>query len=162
MRHSYGDFKPRARRLRIYFCHANIVQRCTNDKTPVYKHYLGRGITLAEDLRWFPDFYDHVRSLPGWPADSDDLPSPLTIDRIDNNRPYEKGNLRIATRKDQASNRRSNRLETIGGRTMIFEDWCREVQIVHKETVRRRMDAGWSFQDAIFTPGRRGPKARKK
>jgi len=73
--------------------------RCTDPKHPSYKNYGGRGITLAEDLYKFEDYRDYVCSLPGYDPT-------LTIDRIDNDKGYEKGNLRWRDRSVQTAHQR--------------------------------------------------------
>lgn len=72
--------------------------RCGNPKHPHYANYGGRGIQVCE--RWLHSFESFL-------ADMGTLPSPeLTLDRIDNDRGYEPGNVRWADRKTQNQNRR--------------------------------------------------------
>ena len=78
---------------------ASIRQRCQNPNTCGYSNYGGRGITSG-----FPS----VASFAEWVLDNIG-PRPTeqhTLDRIDNDRGYEPGNLRWATRSEQARNKR--------------------------------------------------------
>ncbi len=79
----------------------DIKKRCYNPKSSGYKNYGGRGIIVCDE--WLNDskaFIDYVLSI-GYKEG-------LTIDRINNNGNYEKGNIRFVTRKEQNNNKRSN------------------------------------------------------
>jgi hypothetical protein len=72
-------------------------RRCLRPSHPGFRYYGGRGIKI--DPLWvndFPAFFAHVGPRPS-PGHS--------LDRIDNWRNYEPGNVRWATREEQASNR---------------------------------------------------------
>ena len=68
--------------------------RCTNIKDENYKGYGGRGIQFK-----LPDFIEFYKELGPRPAN-------MTLDRIDNSGNYEIGNVRWATKSQQAFNRR--------------------------------------------------------
>lgn len=79
--------------------------RCTNPNNPDYHHYGGRGIGIYEPWQCYPeDFINYIITLyPDWKTM---LINGYSIDRINNDGNYEPGNLRLATPKEQANNRR--------------------------------------------------------
>jgi hypothetical protein len=84
-----------------YICWKNIVQRSTNPKTKAFKNYGGRGISLYPEWRVsFQLFIDHIGPRPS---------EHHFVDRIDNSKGYEPGNVRWATCKEQANNKRCRR-----------------------------------------------------
>lgn len=84
----------------LYSRWLSTTQRCCNPKHSSYKHYGARGILLSETLREFTDYRDYVSSLPGYD------PKNASLDRIDNDKGYEKGNLRWVTHSTQTANQR--------------------------------------------------------
>lgn len=93
------------RNTAMYNIWHGIKNRCLNENNKQYKDYGGRGITICPD--WEKDFVafrDYILANLG------SRPSPAhSIDRINNNRGYEPGNLRWATPAIQSNNRRSSR-----------------------------------------------------
>jgi hypothetical protein len=128
-----------------YKARHNIISRCHNPNTPRFADYGGRGITVCE--RWRESFENFL-------ADMGLRPSPRhSIDRIDNGGNYEPGNCRWATRWEQMTNRRNNRLLTCHGKTQCLSAWAREVGI-SVNSLRGRLDAGWPLERALFIPQR--------
>ena len=79
----------------------NMITRCTNRNRKGWKNYGGRGITVC--ARW-------RRSFPAFLADVGLRPSPKhSIDRANNDGNYKPDNVRWATAKEQANNRRPRR-----------------------------------------------------
>lgn len=73
-----------------------IIDRCRNPNNNNWHNYGGRGIEVR--FKSFEEFYAEIGPRPH-PL--------LTVDRINNNGHYERGNLRWATRSQQVKNRRS-------------------------------------------------------
>lgn len=74
------------------------IDRCTNENHPRYADWGGRGIAV-----WFSDkvsFFEYLLTLDG----HDDFS--LVLDRIDNDKNYEPGNLRFVTKSESEKNRR--------------------------------------------------------
>lgn len=81
-----------------YTAWKNIKQRCLNPNNPDWPDYGGRGIGICE--KWSHDFSAFFR-------DAGQRPGPeYSIDRIDNSRGYEPGNIHWTTWVGQARNKR--------------------------------------------------------
>ena len=78
-----------------YLAYRNARNRCTKPNHQAYENYGGRGIEFR--FRTFSEFLEEVGRKPH-PA--------LSLDRIDNEGHYEKGNIRWATAVEQNNNRR--------------------------------------------------------
>lgn len=130
-----------------------MIRRCTNPKDRAYPRYGGRGISVC--ARW-------LDSVENFIADMGRKPDPtLELDREDNDGDYEPGNCRWTTRKVNDRNRRSNRMITLNGETLSLAEWC-ERRHLPRDTVRKRLEAGWEPQLALSTPViRRGPLPRE-
>lgn len=72
-------------------------KRCKLDNTEKYSDYAGRGIEFR--FNSFDEFYQEVGPRP-------EPKFEYSLERIDNNGHYEKGNVKWATKKQQARNRR--------------------------------------------------------
>lgn len=111
----------------LYRTWADIVQRCTNLNHPKWNDYGGRGIAVCR--KWRSSFVAFL-------SDVGDRPFPKAeVDRIDNNRGYEPGNIRWATRSEQTRNTRRNRVLELGSRSMVLTDWAAEL--------------GWSYMGLL-------------
>jgi hypothetical protein len=149
-----GETRPRARkgplkhglsRTPEYRAWQTMRHRCTNPNSPAWDDYGGRGITICAE--WLDDpaaFIAHVGPRP----------SPKhEIDRIDNDKGYEPGNVRWATRSVNDQNRRSNHLIEFQGETLALVEWSRRTGI-NPDTIYCRIERGWSVERALTTPAR--------
>ena len=123
----------------------HIIQRCENRNINTYKNYGGRGITICDEWRTdFSAFLAHIGNAPS-PKHS--------IDRIDNDGNYEPGNVRWATKKEQANNTSTVRIyDYQGDRLTISQAMSKSGIRMHIATINNRLRKGWSLEDAINTP----------
>lgn len=123
---------------------AGMKVRCANPKSQDWHRYGGRGIAVCD--RWrdsFENFYADMGPRPS---------SKHSIDRIDSDGNYEPANCRWATSKEQANNWKTrNRRITHNGETLSIPEWAERLGIT-RESLRDRLDAGWSVSDALTTP----------
>ncbi len=96
-----------------YLVWRGIVRRCTEPANKVYADYGGRGIRIHEP--WL-DYATFLRDVGRRPAPH------LTFDRIDNDGHYEPGNVRWATRREQARNQRRTIKVVYEGREMTLAE----------------------------------------
>lgn len=122
----------------------NMIQRCTNPRNSSYKNYGGRGITI----------YPQWLAYAGFVADMGLRPTPdHTLERINNDGPYDKVNCRWATRKEQARNQRTNRKLTYNGETLCVAEWAERIGL-NRNALYTRLSLGWDVARALTTPSR--------
>lgn len=122
------------------FYHAKY--RCTKPTDSRYSDYGGRGIEFRFDT--FEEFFAELGLRPS---------ASHSVNRIDNNGHYEKGNVEWATKDTQANNTRANKFWTYQGKTQTHIQWCREFGLKHP-TLIQRLKSGWSEEKAFLTPTR--------
>lgn len=94
-----------------------IKQRCRNPKNKAYKNYGARGIDICD--RWADSFEAFLEDV-GY------RPSPdLSLDRVENSKGYEPGNVEWRTYAEQSRNTRSNHWITYKNKTLCLTDWAR-------------------------------------
>ena len=96
------------RKHRLYPMWTMEKQRCDNPNNSDYKWYGARGIKRSKEFDYFPTFVKYVESLPKAYQDG------RSIDRIDNNGDYERGNLQWSTQTEQMLNTRVKSTNTTG------------------------------------------------
>lgn len=130
-----------------YSVWAGIKRRCFRKEEDSYHLYGGRGITMCDE--WCVDFMAFYNHIGARPSDKHQ------IDRIDSNGHYEPGNVRWVTAKQQARNKRNNRLITFNGETLCLAEWAEKTGL-SRNAIRFRIDRrGWSIEKALTTPSLR-------
>ena len=121
-----------------------MLQRCYYPKSISYKNYGGLGIKVCD--RWRLSFAAFLEDIGPRPSPQHSL------DRFPNEKgDYEPGNVRWATRAEQARNTRRTTAVTFNGLTLCVEDWSVRTGI-SQSTLCRRIKAGWSIERALTTP----------
>lgn len=114
-----------------YEAYQGCISRCTRKSNSSFGDYGGRGIEFR--FNSFEEFYAEVGKRPS-PNHS--------LDRIDVNGHYEKGNIRWATLKEQCSNRRSNIYLGFNGKTLTVSQWGKMLGLP-EASIRSRKKQGW-------------------
>lgn len=124
--------------------------RCLNKRQARFKDYGGRGIKICE--RWL-DGEDSLTGFECFLADVGPKPSPdHTLDRRNNDDGYRPGNVRWATKEQQARNTRQTRIVDVCGIELPFIEAVQLWGAVSYQTATMRLHRGWSAEDAVFVP----------
>lgn len=142
-------------KTRLYGIWIGMRDRCNNIKNNAYDRYGGRGIIVCDEWQ------DNYLEFEKW-ALSNGYADNLSIDRINVNGNYSPSNCRWATAQEQADNKRSNILITIGKKTHNLQQWC-DIYSINRSTVNTRVrTCGWSYKKAITTPIRKHKQYKKR
>jgi len=77
------------------------MQRCYNLNNTNYKNYGARGIKVSEEFKDINNYIKYIENLFGYEENTK-----LQVDRINNSKNYESGNLKLSTSKEQSHNQR--------------------------------------------------------
>lgn len=128
---------------KLYRTWRNAKNRCFNPKATKYLRYGAAGITMYP--AWANDF-------PAFAQYVGEPPSPLhTLDREDNTKGYEPGNVRWATAKEQCNNRQLTIKLCAFGQLKPLSVWAEEYSINYC-TLKQRVQAGWDVERALTQP----------
>lgn len=116
-----------------------IISRCTNPRSAAWIYYGGAGIAIDPTFRDFPTFLKEIGLRPG---------KEWSVDRIDARRGYEPGNVRWATRAEQANNKMSTVMVEHEGQMVPVTPLCRQLGL-NDALVRRRIHEGKTGEDAL-------------
>jgi hypothetical protein len=126
-----------------YISWRGMKERCLRPKHSQYKDYGGRGVKIC--TRW-------TESFEAFLEDMGPRPPATSIERRDNSLGYQPGNCYWATRKQQARNKRNNRLITANGETKTLAEWA-EITGLSYATIITRLDRQkWTPEDALTKP----------
>ena len=119
------------RRTPEYQTYTRMIDRCTNQNLKDFHNYGGRGITVCDEWRGpggYQKFFDHIGPKPTHEH---------SIDRIDNSKGYEPGNVRWATRTTQVRNRRTLKTNISGLPGVWFDSakqkWLAKITVNYKQ-----------------------------
>ena len=106
MRSQKNGYKHGMAGTAIYKAWVDAYSRCRDKNHQGYRNYGGRGIKFSEEFLGENGLERFSNELGQKPSKSH------SVDRIDNERGYEPGNLRWATKREQRRNQRSRKCNT--------------------------------------------------
>jgi len=123
----------------LYSTWANMKSRCANPKNPAYINYGERGISVCDEWLSFETFAEDMGMKPS---------SELTLERIDNDKGYNKGNCKWGTRTEQCLNRRIFTNNKTGA-TGVIQCGSRFIARLDFEGVRYSLGRFNKLEDAL-------------
>jgi len=127
----------------IYYVWNMMMQRCYLPTNHAYHNYGGRGIKVYEGWHKFEGFFRDMGNPP-FPRAS--------LDRVNNDGDYEPGNIRWASKAEQAHNKRNNVRHKFRGHNLLFAEWAEVTGIPRATLVSRVMLYGWNIEKALTYP----------
>jgi hypothetical protein len=135
-----------------------MLARCYSPSDISYQNYGGRGVTVCE--RWRDSFDAFLKDVGFRPRTAKRGHTEFSLDRIDNGRGYEPGNVRWAKWKTQQNNRRSSRQITFNGETKTLAEWAAATGI-GRATIAYRLKHGWPTEQALGRTRHPGKSVQK-
>ncbi len=132
-------YTRKGKKTKEYKAWEGMIKRCNNKNSIDYKYYGGRGIQVDPEWEVFENFLRDVGYAPS---------KKHTIDRIDNNRDYEPGNVKWSTMKEQARNRRNNTILKYRNKEMTLAEWTEFLE-VGRGFIYYRLKKGIPFEDIV-------------
>ena len=143
-----GDYASKHELYRTWY---NLLSRCFDESNKSYKEYKDR----QPPKEWlnFEAFVSEVGERPN---------RFLSLDRKDNEKPYSKENVRWATRKEQADNRKTGVKIVYQGVDYSLESLSKLSGVAY-ETLNYRRKQGWPIEELVkLTPSEEFLKTRKE
>lgn len=117
-----------------------MIQRCTNPRCRIYAYYGGRGITVSATWRRsFEAFYAHMGPRPRGHS----------LERIDNERGYEPGNCKWATKPEQQNNTRWAKRVTVMDVSLSVTEAARALGVKRQAIYDRVRRHNVTYQAAV-------------
>lgn len=133
---------------RLYSIWANMIGRCSRPTSTGYENYGGRGIKVCDEWHNFQSFMQ-------WAEQSGYDPAlkfvECSLDRIDANKDYSPDNCRWVDWDTQQNNRRDTKKILFRGEQKTLAQLAKEYG-VSSSTLRYRIKAGWSLEEALTKP----------
>lgn len=126
-------------RTPIYRIWRSMLDRCHLPSSHAYSRYGGRGIKVCDRWQDFENFY----------ADMGDRPKGMSLERTDNDGDYCPENVRWASNKEQANNRRANVYYEYGDERLTLAQWAEKGE-VSVGTLWSRLKRGVPFPACLL------------
>jgi hypothetical protein len=127
-------------------------QRCQNPKHIMYTNYGDKGIEVCSQWEDFWQFLKDVGSRPS---------KDYSLDRLDPFKNYEPENVRWATRKEQAVNRKYHKKIEWNGESLLASQWAERTGLDTRVIYSRIFRYGWDTERALTTPSKIDIAAQK-
>lgn len=124
-----------------YNIYCGIIKRCNNPNSIRYKYYGERGIKC---LISYEEFKNELGIRPS---------KYHSVERIDNFKHYELGNLEWSLQKKQCRNTRSNKIMSINQEEKCVAEFA-EIYNKNAKIIYNRLSKGWCDNCALFLPKR--------
>lgn len=126
-----------------YRSYRAMLQRTNDPNATSYPRYGARGIIVCN--QWKESFEQFLADVGARPSVRHSL------ERIDNEGDYQPGNVRWATPKEQARNRRSSRFIRCNGKTKTLAEWA-DLTGLPSHAIYKRLERGWCIDRALSAP----------
>jgi hypothetical protein len=137
LKNKHGKYKTTE-----YHTWGNMLDRCININSLLYKSYGGRGIKVCNRWKGKKGFINFLEDLGKKPS------SKHQLDRIDNDGNYEPKNCRWVTPKENTRNKRNTKYITYNNNTNCVSAWAEGLGI-STSTLFGRLRNGWSIERAL-------------
>jgi len=143
---------------KLYSRWAQIMKRCYDKSCPVYSSYGGRGILMSEEFKDHLTFIRYISELPGCHDEEK-----YQLDRIDNSKGYERGNLRWVSPQENNRNKRTNRIVELYGEKLCITDFLARCANTSRTLVTKLFRQGFTAEQIYeFNLGRTKGKPRRR